>query len=161
MCKFDLLMKRIINNISVIVLFLLLSNFASGQQTVASNGFVLKESLFDFGKIPQGKPVFHVFDIKNTGKATLQITDVQASCGCTTPVWQREAVQPGGSTQIKVGYNAAEAGYFEKTITVFYGQSETMLITIKGDVWRTPDQPAPSNKSISFLKKLKFSQEKK
>lgn len=159
MCKFELLMKRVINNIAVVVLFFLLCNQAMGQQAVSANGFVLKESFFDFGKIPQGKPVFHVFEIKNTGKATLQIADVQASCGCTTPVWQREAVQPGGSTQIKVGYNAAEAGYFEKTITVFYGQSETMLITIKGDVWRTPDQPAPSNKSISFLKKLKFSQE--
>ncbi|MEY3058712.1 MAG: hypothetical protein RL000_64 [Bacteroidota bacterium] len=152
-------MKQYINNISLIVLFFLLSNYAIGQQTVVSTGFVLKESLFDFGKIPQGKPVFHVFDIKNTGKSILQITDVQASCGCTTPVWQREAVQPGGTTQIKVGYNAAEAGNFEKTITVFYGQGETMLITIKGDVWRTPDQPAPSNKSISFLKKLKISQE--
>jgi hypothetical protein len=156
MCKFEFLMKRIINNIAVFVLFALLSNQVFGQQAVVSNGFVLKESLFDFGKIPQGKPVFHVFEITNTSKSTLQITDVQASCGCTTPVWQREVVQPGGNTQIKVGYNAAEAGYFEKTITVFYGQGETMLITIKGDVWRTPDQPAPANKSIGLLKKLKF-----
>jgi hypothetical protein len=98
-------------------------------------------------------------DRKNIGKSNLQLTDVQASCGCTTPVWQRELVQPGGTTQIKVGYNAADAGYFEKTITVFYGQGETMLITIKGDVWRTPDQPAPPNKSIGLLKKLKFNQE--
>ena len=151
-------MKPIVGFISVFVLFFLLSAKAVGQQNVASNGFVLKESLFDFGKIPQGKPVYHVFEIKNTGKSILQLTDVQASCGCTTPVWQREEVQPGGNTEIKVGYNAAEAGYFEKTITVFYGQGETMMITIKGDVWRTPDQPAPANKSISFLKKLKFNQ---
>ena len=149
-------MKQVLNILSVFVLFILLSNQANGQQTIASNGFVLKESLFDFGKIPQGKPVFHLFEIKNTGKSTLQLTDVQASCGCTTPVWQREAVQPGGSTPIKVGFNAAEAGYFEKTITVFYGQGETMLITIKGDVWSTPDQPAPANKSISLLKRTKF-----
>jgi hypothetical protein len=152
-------MKQVFNILSVIVLFILLNNEAIGQQTTASNGVVLKESFFDFGKIPQGKPVFHVFEIKNTGKSTLQLTDVQASCGCTTPVWQREAVQPGGSTTIKVGFNAAEAGYFEKNITVFYGQGETMLITIKGDVWRTPDQPAPANKSIGLLKKLKFNQE--
>jgi len=152
-------MKQVFNILSVIVLFILLNNEAIGQQTTASNGVVLKESFFDFGKIPQGKPVFHVFEIKNTGKSILQLTDVQASCGCTTPVWQREAVQPGGSTTIKVGFNAAEAGYFEKTITVFYGQGETLLITIKGDVWRTPDQPAPANKSIGLLKKLKFNQE--
>jgi hypothetical protein len=134
----------------------LLSSQAFAQQAEQGNGFVLKENFFDFGKIPQGKPVFHVFEVKNTGKSTLQITDVQASCGCTTPVWERESVNAGGSTQIKIGYNAAEAGFFEKTITVFYGQGETMLVTIRGEVWRTPDQPAPANKSISLLKKIRM-----
>jgi hypothetical protein len=152
-------MKQVINNIAVFVLFFLLTNQANGQQAVTTTGFVLKESLYDFGKIPQGKPVFHVFEIKNTSKSTLQLTDVQASCGCTTSIWQRELVQSGSTTQVKVGYNAAEAGYFDKTITLFYGQGETLLITIKGEVWSTPDQPAPSNKSISFLKKLKFNHE--
>lgn len=136
-------------------LFLLFVNAKVLGQQITTTGFVLKESVYDFGKIPQGKPVFHVFEIKNAGKAVLQVTDVQASCGCTTPVWQREAVQPGGTTSIKVGYNAADAGFFEKTITVFYGQGETAMITIKGDVWRTPDQPAPSNKSVELLKKIK------
>jgi hypothetical protein len=136
-------------------LFLLFVNAKVLGQQITTSGFVLKEKVFDFGKIPQGKPVFHVFEIKNTGKAVLQVTDVQASCGCTTPVWQREAVQPGGTTSIKVGYNAADAGFFEKTITVFYGQSETVMITIKGEVWGTPDQPAPSNKSVELLKKIK------
>lgn len=150
-------MKQLSFSISFFCAMFLLTSYAFAQQADQGNGFVLKESLFDFGKIPQGKPVFHVFEVKNTGKATLQIADVQASCGCTTPLWEREPVKAGGSTQIKVGYNAAEAGYFEKTITVFYGQGETMLITIKGDVWRTPEQPAPSNKSISFLKKIKIS----
>lgn len=148
-------MKQIINTLSVFIFFFLISNQAIGQQEVVSNGLVLKESLFDFGKIPQGKPVFHVFEIKNASKAVQQVSDVQASCGCTTPIWQREAIQPGGTTSIKVGYNAADAGSFEKTITVFFGQGETLLLTIKGDVWRTPDQPAPPNKSIELLKKVK------
>lgn len=150
-------MKQLILVISIFCAMFLLTNYSFAQQSEQGNGFVMKESFFDFGKIPQGKPVFHVFEIKNTGKSTLQIADVQASCGCTTPVWEREPVKAGGSTQIKIGYNAAEAGYFEKTITVFYGQGETMLVTIKGDVWRTPDQPAPANKSISLLKKVRIS----
>lgn len=148
-------MKSIKFTISAFLLMILIQSKVCGQQAEAQTGFVLKESFFDFGKIPQGKPVFHVFEIKNTGKSVLQLSDVQASCGCTTPVWQREDVQPGGSTLIKVGYNAADAGFFEKTITLYYGQGETLLITIKGDVWRTPDQPAPSNKSVELLKKIK------
>ena len=149
-------MKQLTLVIAIFCAMFLLTNHSFAQQTKQVYGFVMKESFFDFGKIPQGKPVFHVFEIKNSGKSTLQIADVQASCGCTTPAWEKEPVKAGGSTQIKVGYNAAEAGFFEKTITVFYGQGETMLITIKGDVWRTPDQPAPTNKSISLLKKIKI-----
>ena len=83
---------------------------------------VLKETSFDFGKIPQGKPVFHSFEVKNAGPINLQITDVQASCGCTTPEWERDIIIPGSSTTIKIGFNAAAVGYFEKTITLFYGE---------------------------------------
>ncbi len=151
-------MKIIKITIAAFLFMFLTQTQVCGQQAGAQTGFVLKETYFDFGKIPQGKPVFHVFEIKNTGKSSLQITDVQASCGCTTPVWQRELVQPGGSTSIKVGYNAADAGFFEKTITVFYGQGETMMVAIKGEVWRTPDQPAPSNKSVELLKRIKVNQ---
>jgi len=149
-------MKQFTLVISIFCAMFLQTNHVFAQQTEQGNGFVMRESFFDFGRIPQGKPVFHLFEVKNTGKSILQIADVQASCGCTTPVWEREPVKAGGSTQIKIGYNAAEAGYFEKTITVFYGQGETMLITIKGDVWRTPDQPAPANKSVALLKKIKI-----
>ena len=149
-------MKQFTLVISIFCAMFLLTNHSFAQQAEQSNGFVMRESFFDFGKIPQAKPVFHLFEVKNTSKSILQIADVQASCGCTTPVWEREPVKAGGSTQIKIGYNAAEAGYFEKTITVFYGQGETMLITIKGDVWRTPDQPAPANKSVALLKKIRI-----
>ena len=86
-------MKQLIFLISVFCAMFLPINHALAQQGEQSNGFVLKESFFDFGKIPQGKPVFHVFEIINTGKSILQIADVQASCGCTTPAWEREPVK--------------------------------------------------------------------
>ena len=49
----------------------------------------IKEEVFDFGKIPQGKPVNHIFDIQNKGVSSLKLDNVQASCGCTTPEWDR------------------------------------------------------------------------
>ena len=45
----------------------------------------LKETGYSFGKIPQGRPVIHVFEIVNTGKEPLLLENVQASCGCTNP----------------------------------------------------------------------------
>src|SRR6185295_17700598 len=67
----------------------------------------LKETEFDFGKIPQGKPVTHVFFFTNTGTTPLSLQNVQASCGCTTPEWSKDAVAPGATSKITVGYNAA------------------------------------------------------
>jgi len=150
-------MRKLQKQIIMVSVWMAISAVAvMGQSSNTISKIALQESVFDFGKIPQGKPVFHSFVVKNTSALNLQIADVQASCGCTTPEWKRETVAPGESTIIKVGYNAAAAGYFEKTITLFYGEGETSLITIKGDVWKTPEQPAPSNKSVAFLKQVKF-----
>ena len=113
----------------------------------------LKETEFDFGKIPQGKPVTHVFEVVNTGKDSLKIVNIQASCGCTTPEWEREKVQaPGQKTAITVGYNAANEGQFNKTITVTYNGTQTKQIVIKGEVWKTPTTSAPENKELGSLK---------
>ncbi len=114
----------------------------------------LKENGFDFGRIPQGKPVTHVFVVTNTGKEPLLLENVQASCGCTNPEWSKEAIAPGSSAEIKVGFNAATEGPFEKSITVMYQQGQMKTITIKGFVWKTPDQPAPRNNSITLLKNV-------
>ena len=80
-----------------------------------------RKKSYDFGKIPQGKPVTHIFNVENIGKDSLRISNVQASCGCTTPEWDRNKVQaPGEKTKITVGYNAAAEGPFSKIITITY-----------------------------------------
>ncbi len=113
---------------------------------------VLKETEYDFGKIPQGKPVTHVFDVVNNGKDSLKIINVQASCGCTTPNWEKDKVQePGEKTKITVGYNAASEGVFTKVITITYNNNLTKQIVIKGEVWKTPATSAPENKELGSL----------
>src|SRR5690349_5517644 len=78
----------------------------------------LKETEHNFGKIAQHKPVYYSFEISNTGTSPLKLDNVQATCGCTTPEWSREPIAPGASAFIKVGYNAAAEGAFEKYITI-------------------------------------------
>lgn len=112
----------------------------------------LKESEYDFGKIPQGKPVTHVFAIENTGKDSLKIENVQASCGCTTPEWDRNKIYaPGEKGKITVGYNAASEGPFTKSITISYNGSQNRQVFIKGEVWKTPASSAPENKDLKAL----------
>ena len=113
----------------------------------------LKETEFNFGKIPQGKPVTHIFEVVNKSNIPLKINNIHASCGCTTPEWEKDkTIEPGGKTQIKVGYDAAAEGPFNKFITVSYNDSQTKQLTIKGEVWKTPGSSAPENKGVNDLK---------
>jgi hypothetical protein len=121
--------------------------------TPATEALILKETEFNFGKIPQGKPVTHVFEITNSGKDSLKIVNVQASCGCTTPEWEKDKpLAPGASAKITVGYNAAAEGPFTKPVTITYNGSEVKQLFIKGEVWKTPAASAPENKSLGDLK---------
>jgi hypothetical protein len=116
---------------------------------------LLKETSFDFGKIPQGKPVYHYFEVTNGGKTPMVISNVMTSCGCTTPEWSKEPIAPGEHTKIKIGYNAVTEGNFEKYITIIYNQNLSKQVSIKGTVWRAPEGAAPENSSIQLLKKQK------
>ena len=59
---------------------------ASGTTANADLALAVFETQnFDFGKIKQGIPATHEFKFKNTSKVPMVITNVQASCGCTTP----------------------------------------------------------------------------
>jgi hypothetical protein len=112
----------------------------------------LKEMEYNFGKIPQNKPVYHSFLVVNKGNQPLKLDNVTATCGCTTPEWTKEAIEPGKSTLVKVGYNAASEGVFEKFITITYNGNQTKSIKIKGEVWKAPVGAAPANSSVQFLK---------
>jgi hypothetical protein len=112
----------------------------------------LKETAYEFGKIQQGRPVTHNFELVNIGKEPLMLENVQASCGCTTPEWSKDAIQPGATTIIKVGYNAASEGPFNKTITITYNNHQNKTLAISGVVFKGPTTSAPVNASLSLLK---------
>lgn len=107
----------------------------------------------DFGKIPQGKPVTTEFTVTNTGKTAFKLDNVQASCGCTTPVWDRDLlIEPGKTAKITVGYNAASVAPFSKPVTITYNGSQTKVVMIKGEVFAAPAASAPANQGVNDLK---------
>ncbi|MBQ7259397.1 MAG: DUF1573 domain-containing protein [Paludibacteraceae bacterium] len=101
----------------------------------------------DFGKINEGDGRVSVeFVFKNEGMAPLILSNVRASCGCTTPSWTKEPVEPGQSGKITVTYNPnGRPGRFQKTVTITSNASEaTKRVFIKGEV--IPKQAKPVNK---------------
>lgn len=147
-------MRKALLSISLVILALGAAAQVKPVSDTKPETIQLRERSYDFGRIPQGKPVTHVFMVANTGKEPLVLEDVQASCGCTTPEWSKEPIAPGASAEIKVGYNAASEGSFEKSINIFYQKGQVKTLTIKGTVWKSPDLSALKNPSIALLKNV-------
>jgi hypothetical protein len=58
-----------------------------------------------------------------------------AQCGCTTPEYSKEPIPAGGTAKIKVGYNAATVGRFDKEVYVkLAGVQEPKKVLITGEV---------------------------
>lgn len=146
-------MKKIATLAGVLFAFLISYAQNATEKPVKTPGLVFATDQHDFGKIAQGKPVYFNFDIENTTDKPIVLNHVQASCGCTTPEWDHEPIAPGASSVIKVGYNAAAEGHFEKVINITYNESETKQLKITGTVWKVPMDAAPANASVQFLKK--------
>jgi hypothetical protein len=143
-------MKKFISALTLVLAVL----FAGAQSAVpAPDPLQLRETEHNFGEIPQNKPVFYTFTITNTSTEPLKLDNVQATCGCTTPEWKRDAIAPGADAPIKVGFNAATDGPFEKFITITYNGNRTKQLKIVGTVWKAPEGAAPANASVQFLKK--------
>jgi hypothetical protein len=118
---------------SFLLVCLLCSLVSMSQKAVIS----FDDKTHDFGKVNEedGK-ITHVFDFVNKGISPLVVSRVQASCGCTTPVWTKEPVEPGKKGTITVTYNpTGRPGAFTKTITVYSNAiDEQMVLTIHGEV---------------------------
>ena len=72
----------------------------------------------DFGQIKQGVPVNFEFEFTNKSNQPIVISNVQASCGCTTTNYPKEPIAPNKVAKITATYNAANMGAFTKTLTV-------------------------------------------
>ena len=107
--------------------------------------FKFENESHDFGVIPEGPQAKFDFEFTNTGKEALILTDVHASCGCTTPVWPKEPILPGTKSKITAVYNTkGRGGNFAKSITIkSNAKSGDKVITIKGSVEKAPTNVAP------------------
>lgn len=115
--------------------------FASAQ-TISFNTTTL-----DYGTVKPGSDGNRTFLVKNTGDKPLIISRVQPSCGCTTPDWSKDPIMPGKTGEIKVHYNTAGLGQFQKIIEVFSNDpsSGRSVIYIKGNVDPNAAEPAVAN----------------
>lgn len=120
--------------LKILLLFLMYSPLVFCQ---VSKPLQFREEIFDFGMInEQAGPVLHEFSFTNNSSRPIKIINVQASCGCTTPDWSKEPIEPGKSGFIQASFNpAGRPGYFNKSLTVTTDfDPNPLTLQIKGQV---------------------------
>ena len=120
-------------------LLALLAAFATGAVNaqdvtpVPSNGpkIHFQKMEHNYGQIQKGGDGNCEFVFTNTGNEPLILSNVKASCGCTTPSWTKEPIMPGKTGTIKVRYNTNNVGAINKTITVSSNAINAARVTLK------------------------------
>lgn len=92
----------------------------NGQAPENAPMIAFDSAICNFGMLAIGEKFTHTFRFTNTGKSPLIISQVNPSCGCTTPKdWPQNPVAPGEAGQITVEFNSnGNSGKVDKTISV-------------------------------------------
>jgi hypothetical protein len=103
----------------LILIILLTGSFYLTAQNTKKTGAVImwEKANHDFGDVYQGDKVEHTFRFTNQ---ELVITNVEVTCGCTTPKgWPRDPIAPGESGELTVAFNSAgKIGKQNKVVTI-------------------------------------------
>ena len=127
-------MKKILFLVAAFVI-----SAAALAQTKVDEVAKFNEEKHDFGKVKQNVPAVYFFEITNSSSKPLVIESASASCGCTTPEFSKEPILPGSTSKIKVQYNAAAMGHFEKDVNIkLAGITEQKTLKITGEVVAEP-----------------------
>jgi hypothetical protein len=108
--------------------------------------FEVKE--INYGELFQGDNGLRIFRFKNTGTAPLIISEVQKTCGCTSPDYTKAPIMPGEDGEIKVSYDTNRIGQFTKFVTVYSNDPENNAVQLKinGNIKPKENLPtAPTN----------------
>ena len=121
------------------------------EPSATADNLVLRETEFDFGKIPQGKPVEYDVILKNVSGDSVKIENVQVGCGCTTPKWKPGPYAAGETFKVTLGYNAMSDGVFNKNATIFFNNGLKQVVRFHGETFKAPENAAPANAAVQKL----------
>lgn len=125
----------------LISLFYLLSGCNLVNQRVTTSQIeVLDPYVWDFGRVKEGAVLKHNFILKNESKDTLNIKDINTSCGCAVSSVKKKTVSPGESTLIEVQFDTK--GYSGPTQQYIYVHTDSpdnpiVRFVIKADIVTT------------------------
>jgi hypothetical protein len=97
----------------------------------------IAEKIKDFGIVPKGEKLKAVFEVKNTGNAPLEITQVRPTCGCTVAEKPAQPIPPGGMAKVVAEVDTKDfSGPISKAVLVFSNDpaNSQVNLVIKAEV---------------------------
>lgn len=91
----------------------------------------------DLGKVPDGEPLHHVFKFTNVGGSTLEMREIQASCGCMSTLLTAKTIEPGQGGQLDVKVTTADVTASSRSLAQTVSILKTVTVT-------TNDRKQPS-----------------
>lgn len=109
---------------------------ASEAQSKPLTTVALSESSFEFGKIKKGDHKEHTYEITNTGKNPLIISQVKPGCGCTVPDYTKDPIMPGKKGKITLKFDSSNFdGLVSKQAEIYANvEKAPMVITFTADI---------------------------
>ncbi len=137
----------------VLVFFGVATAIAQEKKTEDGPKLEFEYTEYDFGELEEGPKAKISFKFTNTGNKPLILSDVKASCGCTTPYWPKEPIMPGKSETITAEYNTqGRPGPFNKAITITSNtDGGSKMIFIKGNVKKKAENDGVPVKEKSII----------
>lgn len=144
--------------IALIILSVSITDLIAQDTPEGRKGVVFDEREFNFGELKESmKFATHRFRFRNLTDRAVLVNKVESSCGCTSPTWSQDSIQPGEFGFVDARYETTNRiGKFDKTLTVYTNSpvSPIQFLAIKGVVVKP--KPIPNNFKIPNMGRLDF-----
>ncbi len=102
----------------------------------ASAQLVCTQQAKELGRTAYRIPITATFEVANSGRRQIEITDVKLDCGCTKYSVAKSILEPNERTTISLTYDAAMLGHFVKQASVEYsgGKGSPLQLSMSGVV---------------------------
>lgn len=103
-------------------------------------------AVHDFGDVPTGRAITHVFTLRNSGDLALRIAGVETPCGCMTTAQVPERILPGATAPLAVRLDLeGRSGFQHKRVFVVSNDPlrPRLTLTLRGRALPGPLRAEP------------------
>jgi hypothetical protein len=160
MSKFVIIKNKKMKKILLLLVVSFFTGLAYSQDAAPASKtgpvMTLASDVVDYGEIIQNADPVRKVKFTNTGTEPLIIKNAQGSCGCTVPIWPKEPIMPGETSEIEIHYATDRIGQIMKTVTVTTNEEGVShVIQVKGNVKVKPAEETVPVKAANVLSPVK------